>query len=164
MAALKRSALITGCSAGGIGEALALVFHERGFHVFATVRNPAKISSALSNAGNVHVLTLDVTSSESIAAAVKSVAGITGNGLDVLVNNSGGTILMPSLDTSIVEAQKVFDVNYWGPMAMLQAFAPLLIKSKGCVVNNTSANAYVPMPLMGNLEELYPIRESTNGE
>ena len=148
MASLRKSVLITGCSAGGIGAALAEVFTEKGYHVFATARNPSKISPTLSNAPSVTPLTLDVLSSESIAAAVERVTRETGGKLDVLVNNSGGGYIAPALDTSIEEGKKLFDLNVWAPLAMLQAFAPLLINAQGCIVNNSSANAYCPMPLM----------------
>ncbi|KAH6898234.1 short-chain dehydrogenase/reductase [Thelonectria olida] len=144
----RKSVLITGCSAGGIGAALAEVFHEKGYHVFATARSPSKISGTLSAAANVTVLTLDVLSSESIAAAVQSVEKETDGTLDVLVNNSGGGAIVPALDASIEDGKRLFDLNVWAPLAMLQAFAPLLIKAKGCVVNNSSANAYLAMPLM----------------
>ncbi|KAI9867944.1 MAG: hypothetical protein M1813_007766 [Trichoglossum hirsutum] len=148
MATSRKSVLITGCSAGGIGAGLAEVFQENGYHVFATLRNPSKVSQTLSNAANVTVLTLDVLSSESIAAAVESVKRETSGKLDVLVNNSGGGIFAPALDTPIEEGKKLFDLNFWAPMAMLQAFAPLLIKAKGCIVNNTSASSFIPMPFM----------------
>ena len=140
--------LITGCSSGGIGAALAEVFHEKGYHVFATVRNPSKISQSLASAPKVTTLTLDVLSSESIAASVEAVKKETGGKLDVLVNNSGGGLFMPALDVSIEQGKKLFDLNFWAPLAMLQAFAPLLIKAKGCVVNNSSANAHLPMGFM----------------
>jgi NAD(P)-dependent dehydrogenase (short-subunit alcohol dehydrogenase family) len=148
MAPGLKSVLITGCSAGGIGAALAEAFQEKGYHVFATVRNPSKISQTLSSAANVTVLTLDVLSPESIAAAAESVKRITGGGLDVLVNNSGGGLTLPGLDVPIEEGKKLFDLNFWAPLAMLQAFAPLLIEAKGCLVNNSSANAHLPMPAM----------------
>ncbi|KAF4458541.1 short-chain dehydrogenase [Fusarium albosuccineum] len=148
MASLRKSVLITGCSKGGIGSALAEVFQEKGYHVFATVRNPSKISHSLSSAKNVTVLDLDVLSSGSIAAAVQSVKAATNGRLDVLVNNSGSTMVVPALDTSIDDAKKLFDLNFWAPMAMLQAFAPLLINAKGCIVNNTSVNGQVPMGFM----------------
>ncbi|TVY24502.1 Short-chain dehydrogenase cctT [Lachnellula hyalina] len=148
MASLRKSVLITGCSAGGIGAALAHVFQEKGYHVFASARNPTKIPATLSGAANVTSLTLDVLSPSSIAAAVDSVQRKTGSGLDVLINNSGGGYTVPALDASLVKGKELFELNFWAPLAMLQAFAPLLIKAKGCVVNNTSANAYIPMPLM----------------
>lgn len=113
-----------------------------------TLRNLSKIPETLSGAENVTILKLDVLSSESIAAAVESVSRETEGRLDVLVNNSGRGSIVPALDASIEEGKKLFDLNYWAPLAMLQAFAPLLIKAKGCVVNNSSANAYVPMASM----------------
>ena len=147
MPAIRKSVLITGCSAGGIGSALAEVFHERGYHVFATLRNTAKISQTLSSSDNVTVMKLDVLSSSSIASAVECVSRETDGKLDVLVNNSGQVLCMPALDTSIEEGRKLFDLNFWAPFNMFQAFAPLLIKAKGCIVNNTSANAVTPMGL-----------------
>ncbi|KIX95519.1 uncharacterized protein Z520_08639 [Fonsecaea multimorphosa CBS 102226] len=152
MASGLKSALITGCSAGGIGGGLAEAFHEHGYHVFATARAPSKISPSLANAPNVTVLTLDVLSTESIAAAVESVTRVTGGkGLDVLVNNSGKLMVMPGLDTAIEEAKGVFDTNYWAVLAMIQAFAPLLIKAKGYVVNNTSVSGLVPFGAFGSI-------------
>lgn len=163
MASLRKSVLITGCSAGGIGSALAEAFHEKDYHVFATLRTPSKISQTLSDAGNVSVLQLDVLSSESIAAAVESVKTTTGGKLDVLVNNSGQNLFAPALDTPIDEGKKLFDLNFWAPYLMVQAFAPLLIAAKGCIVNNTSANAQLPMPFMSKLSmclQLLPVAKS----
>lgn len=146
-----KSVLITGCSAGGIGAGLADAFHAKGYHVFATARTPSKISPSLAEARNVTVLTLDVLSPEEIAAAVGSVTRVTGGKLDVLVNNSGRIMVMPGLDVSIEEGKKVFDTNYWAVLAMIQAFAPLLIKAKGCVVNNTSVSGVVPFGAFGSI-------------
>jgi 1-acylglycerone phosphate reductase len=114
MASPRKSVLITGCSAGGIGAALAEVFHEKGYRVFATLRSPSKISQTLSSATNVTILTLDVLSSESIAAAVESVKAETGGRLDILVNNSGRVSFTPALDTSIEEGKKLFDLKLLG--------------------------------------------------
>lgn len=148
MAISRKFVLITGCSTGGIGAGLAEVFQEHGYHVFATLRNPAKLPPTLAKAANVTVLTLDVLSPESIVAAVKSVNRETGGKLDVLVNNSGRLLLTPGLDVKIEQGKELFELNFWAPLAMLQAFAPLLIEAKGCVVNNTSANAVAPFPLL----------------
>ncbi|KAK4112857.1 short-chain dehydrogenase/reductase [Canariomyces notabilis] len=148
MAYKTKSVLVTGCSAGGIGQAIAYAFHQKGYHVFATARTPSKIPSTLSSAPNVTVLELDVLSSDSIAEAVQSVSAKTGGRLDVLVNNAGQASVMPALDVDIDEAKKIFDLNFWAPLAMLQAFAPLLIEARGCLVNNTSASAVCPFPLM----------------
>lgn len=144
----RKSVLITGCSAGGIGAGLAEAFQQKGYHVFATLRNAAKLPTSLSKAPHVTVLILDVLSVESIAAAVHSVKKETGGRLDVLVNNSGQNLVMPALDMKIEDGRKLFDLNFFAPLAVLQAFAPLLIEARGCVVNQSSAAGYLPMPFL----------------
>jgi 1-acylglycerone phosphate reductase len=79
--------LITGCSEGGIGDAIAQEFFQRGYRVFATARQLNKVQH-LKELG-LDVLSLDVTSSSSIEEVVAHVHSETGGTLDVLVNNSG---------------------------------------------------------------------------
>lgn len=91
------------------------------------------------------MLTLDVISPADIASAVDAVKKKTGGRLHVLVNNSGRFEAMPALDTSGEEGKKLFDLNFWAPLAMIQAFAPLLIEARGCVVNVSSVAAVLPL-------------------
>ncbi|KAI2468849.1 oxidoreductase [Annulohypoxylon bovei var. microspora] len=144
---VKRSVLVTGCSEGGIGHALAKEFQARGLHVFATARSLSKIAS-LESIPNITLLSLDVTSPESIAAAASAVSTATGGKLDYLVNNSGFQVLNPLLDFDLKQARDMFEVNVFGAIATVQAFAPLLISAKGCVVNMTSIAALMPPPWM----------------
>jgi 1-acylglycerone phosphate reductase len=143
-----RSVLITGCSAGGIGSALAEVFQKHDLLVFATARTLSKISH-LQNLPNVVLFTLDVTSPASIAAAVETVKAKTNGKLDYLVNNSGVSYVMPMIDVDIEEAKKMFDVNFWGVIAMTRAFAPLVISAKGCIIINSSISGVLVVPWMG---------------
>ncbi|RDW59445.1 hypothetical protein BP6252_12532 [Coleophoma cylindrospora] len=143
----KKSVLITGCSVGGIGDALAQCFHRRKFRVFATARDLSKVAH-LKEMG-MDVLELDVVDTESIKRAVKHVSSATGNTLDYLVNNSGCTYGMPLLDVDIATAQAMFDTNVFGVLRMTQDFAPLLIQSKGMIINISSVAAYVPSPFTG---------------
>ncbi len=53
---------------------------------------------------------------------------------------------MPFSDVSIPEAKKIFDLNVWAYLAVAQAFLPLLLKSKGMIVNNTSVAGSVTLP------------------
>lgn len=95
-------------------------------------------------------LPLDVTSSESITAAVGSVKTLTGSDrLDFLVNNSGMGYHIPLIDTNMDEARRMFDVNFWSVLEMIKAFAPLLIAAKGTIVNNASCAAVTPVPYQG---------------
>lgn len=82
-----KTVLITGCSAGGIGEALAKGFHKKGLRVFATARNLAKVAEL--KALGLDIIQLDVVDDESVKRAVETVKQATGGKLDFLVNNSG---------------------------------------------------------------------------
>lgn len=146
--AKERTILITGCSANGIGAVLALTLARKGHRVFATARNTSKIPSELSSLPNVTVLSLDVSSKESVAEAAKTVEEA-GHGLDVLVNNAGLGYTMPVLDVDIDKAQNLYNANVWGIVRTVQAFAAQLIKSKGRVVNMSSVGAVVNTPWIG---------------
>ncbi|TGO83768.1 hypothetical protein BPOR_0595g00040 [Botrytis porri] len=121
-----KTVLITGCSEGGIGDALAKTFHQQGLRVFATARNLAKIEH-LKKLG-LDTFSLDVTDSTSIKEAVNAVTLKIGGKLDFLVNNSGAY-------SEVSLAQKMFDINVFALVAVTRAFSPLLISSKGTVIN-----------------------------
>lgn len=152
----RRTILITGCSADGIGAVLALTLAKQGHRIFATARNASKIPFELSNLPNVSIITLDVSSKESVAEAAKTVEEA-GHCLDVLVNNAGFGYTMPILDVDIDEAQNLYNANVWGVVRTVQAFAGQLIKSKGRVVNMSSVGAVVNTPWIGKCN-LIPCR------
>jgi NAD(P)-dependent dehydrogenase (short-subunit alcohol dehydrogenase family) len=83
----KQSVLITGCSKNGIGDALAQRFLSRGFLVFATARNVAKIQH-LKDQG-CEIMALDVTDEKSVLEAVEHVSEKAGGKLHYLINNAG---------------------------------------------------------------------------
>ncbi|KAF2108438.1 hypothetical protein BDV96DRAFT_616274 [Lophiotrema nucula] len=143
-----KTVFITGCTDGGIGNALAKVLHERGFHIFAGVRDLKKIP-ALKDLPHVTPVILDVTKADQIKAAVKTVADATGGKLDVLINNAAINNFMPLLDERLDTIRGLFEVNFIGPIAITQAFAPLLIEAKGLAVFITSIAGYINTPYMG---------------
>lgn len=143
-----QSVLITGCSDDGIGYGLALTFQQRGYLVFATTRDTKKMSK-LEGLPNVVLLALDVTQTDQIAAAAKAVSEKTGGTLDYLINNAGRNHFMPILDEDLNKTRAIYETNVWGPVAVTQAFAPLLIKAKGQVVFITSIAGYLNGPWMG---------------
>ncbi|KIY00619.1 uncharacterized protein Z520_03282 [Fonsecaea multimorphosa CBS 102226] len=168
----RKTVLITGCSAHGLGHALAIAFHDAGLRVFATARNPDKMTGLRER--GIECLPLDVLDEESIKSCVESVRGLTRRDgedegrLDCLVNNAGGGYNMPVADISIPEAKALFDLNVWSCIAVTQAFLPLLInaakpitttnpssprisKSKShpppsLILNNTSVSSVEPTP------------------
>ncbi|KAE8442472.1 hypothetical protein EG329_003315 [Mollisiaceae sp. DMI_Dod_QoI] len=142
----QKTVLITGCSDGGLGAALAGAFHEAGYRVFATARNPSKMASL--KVMGIETLTLDVMSEESISACVSEVSKLSGGTLNVLVNNAGAQYNMPISDLSIPEAKKIFDLNVWSCISTIQAFIPLLMNAKdgAMVVNHTSVGSIAGLP------------------
>ncbi|KAJ7459513.1 NAD(P)-binding protein [Mycena galericulata] len=133
-----RSVLITGCSPGGIGHALAKEYHSKGLRVIATARKPAALTD-LAVLG-LETLELDVTKIESVKAVREQVEAMTGGTLDIL-----GTV--PATDVDIDEVKDVFEVNVFGVMRMVQEFAPLLIASgDGRIVNIGSIVGVMPYP------------------
>ncbi|OQE36158.1 hypothetical protein PENCOP_c012G04878 [Penicillium coprophilum] len=141
---MARTVLITGCSDGGLGASLALAFHTAGLKVYATARNPAKLGQVAS--AGIETLTLDVLSSESIKHAGSKLPN-----LDILVNNAGAEYLMPVADVDIVDAKRVFDLNFWSYIQVTQAFLPLLLKSPhgGLIVNQSSVGSVAVLPFQG---------------
>ncbi|KAE8154394.1 hypothetical protein BDV25DRAFT_126495 [Aspergillus avenaceus] len=143
-----KTILITGCSAHGIGAALAIALARKGHHIFATARNISKIPDTLKCLSNVTTLQLDVTSATSISEAVRTVESH-GQCLDILVNNAGAGYTIPLLDANLDTAQQVYDTNVWGVLRMIQGFGSLLVKSGGRVVNISSVGGVVHTPWIG---------------
>ena len=144
----EKTVLITGCSDGGLGAAMAKAYHARGFRVFATLRNTAK-AGVLGETEGIDILELEVTSDESVRQCVETVENLTGGSLDVLVNNAGMGGAMPLLDVSIDHAKKIYDTNVWAVLRMAQAFAPMLVKAKGVMCNISSVNSELVFAWMG---------------
>lgn len=141
----RRTVLITGCTNGSAGNALCREFHSRGFHVFATSRRLDSMSN-LKDMDNITLLSLDVTSLDSIRKARDQVAAQVGKaGLDLLVNNAGIAGTVPALDHNMDQARAMFETNVFGLMSMVQEFISLLLLSEqACIVNVGSTAALVP--------------------
>ncbi|KAL5321396.1 hypothetical protein ACEPPN_009354 [Leptodophora sp. 'Broadleaf-Isolate-01'] len=140
------SALVTGCSEGGLGDGIVRAFQKRGIHVFATARNLSSLVH-FKDLANITCLRLDVTSPESIAAAVQQVkSSDKGSGrLKYLVNNAGVGLVGPLLDGKGVSAEEraVFETNLWGPLAVIRAFVPIMVESSGGTLVNIGSSAGV---------------------
>lgn len=137
-----RTVLITGCSEGGIGDALAQEFYRRGLSVFASARNLAKIRH-LESLG-INTVELDVSDRQSIQHAVNAVTEITGGALDILVNNAGAGYGAPLAESDLDLSRQMFEANFFGRAAVTQAFIPALIRSKGTIINIGSIAAVYP--------------------
>ncbi len=132
--------LVTG-SSSGYGLAIARHFHERGWTVIATMRDP--VAAILPASERLRILPLDVTEPGSIARAIEDAGPI-----DVLVNNAGIGVVGAFEATPMAVVRKVFEANTFGTMAMTQAVIPQMRERRaGVVVNITSSATLAPMPL-----------------
>ena len=109
----RKSVLITGCSAGGIGSALVEAFQKRNLHVFATARDLSKMTH-LDGLPNMTLLPLDPTSVLNVQTAFETVQAHIGGTLDYLVNNADQMIVTPTLNFDIKIVKKLYDINVWG--------------------------------------------------
>lgn len=132
--------LITGTSSG-YGLETARHFLANGWNVIAAMRTPN--ADVLPRSDNLRILQLDVTSDDSIAAAVKAAGQI-----DVLVNNAGIGVVGAFEATPMAHIRKVFDTNTLGTMAMVQAVIPQMRERRsGAIINVTSSVTLAAMPL-----------------
>lgn len=140
--------LITGCSDGGIGSALALEFCDCGFTVVATSRS-LETMKRFEGHQYIAVLALDLLSEESIKEAVASVMALYGR-IDILVNNAGMPCTAPLVEVPIAIVDQVYRTNYLGPIMMIQAVVPHMVaKGKGKIVNVSSIAVYATGPFTG---------------
>ena len=148
------SVLITGCSTGfGLDAAVAAA--QRGWNVYATMRNLAKrdaLDAAVAAAGVgslVDVLPLDVTDDESVDQCVKEVLTRTGGTLDAVVNNAGIALGGTFEDVPEDDVRRVFETNVFGVMRVTRAVLPTMrARGRGRVVIVSSDSAFWGAPGM----------------
>ena len=142
---MPQTVLITGCSSG-IGKATAELFFNEGWNVVATMPDPSKWRGTVSE--RLLVSALDVGDPASIAAALAAVTARF-NRVDCVVNNAGQALLSVVETTPIEEAQRIFDINLFGPMRVMQAVLPHFRQhGGGRFVNLSSGSAITPDPFM----------------
>ncbi|KAK1290614.1 11-beta-hydroxysteroid dehydrogenase 1A [Acorus calamus] len=144
----KPVVLITGCSEGGIGHALAGAFAAADCLVVATVRSRKSVGT-LEGDPRVFVQELDVSSDESVRSALSNVIHRFGR-VDVVVNNAGIHCVGPLAEIPLSAVERVFDTNVYGPMRLIQAVVPhMASRKKGKIVNVGSIAALAPGPWAG---------------
>jgi NAD(P)-dependent dehydrogenase (short-subunit alcohol dehydrogenase family) len=123
-----KTALVTGANRG-IGKAIVLSLLQHGAaRVYAAVRDPSSTRELEASApGQVLPIRIDLTQPDTIHAAAAQHTDV-----QLLINNAG--ILQPArlLDPEAITAlQKELDVNVFGMLRIVQAFAPVLAKNGG---------------------------------
>jgi len=141
-----RAVLVTGASSG-LGLRMTEVLAGHGYFVFAGARDSADLRR-LDAMDNVAAVRLDVTVQNEIDAAVATIR-TAGRGLYGLVNNAGVVVAGPLIEMPERDMMLELDVNLLGPYRVTKAFAPLLIESRGRVLNTSSLSGIVSGPFLG---------------
>jgi len=142
----QRAVLVTGASSG-IGRKVTEYLASHGYFVYAGARSQKDLDD-LNAIKNVQSLRLDVTVPADISAAVAMVTKA-GRGLYGVVNNAGVVVVAPLIEAEEKDLDYIFGVNLYGPYRITKAFAPMILESKGRVVNISSLNGIVASPMIG---------------
>ncbi|SFU04260.1 NADP-dependent 3-hydroxy acid dehydrogenase YdfG [Pseudovibrio denitrificans] len=142
---MSNTILITGASSG-IGKSTAKYFHDKGWNVIATMRQPEN-EEELTKLNNTLVTRLDVTDEASIEAAISE--GIARFGkIDVLLNNAGYGAYGPLEAFSMDKIRRQFETNVIGLIAVTKGVLPHLRANKsGTIVNISSIGGQMTFPL-----------------
>lgn len=143
-------ALVTGANRG-IGKAIVEELLSRGASkVYAAARNPASLEGLVKEHGDrVVPIALDVTDADRVARLAAETPDVT-----LVVNNAGavGTRLGAQVtDPDVLEGARLeMEVNYFGPLHVTQALAPVLGRNGGgTLVNVASVVALTAFPMVG---------------
>ncbi|HSS65828.1 MAG TPA: SDR family oxidoreductase [Gammaproteobacteria bacterium] len=142
-----RSVIITGCSSG-IGLCVAEGLRSRGYRVFATARREADVQRLAGD--GFESIRLDLSNSESIAAALEEILDRTENRLYALFNNGGygqpGAV--EDLTTEVLRAQ--FETNFFGWHELTRRILPVMrAQGEGRIIQNSSVLGFITLKFRG---------------
>jgi NAD(P)-dependent dehydrogenase (short-subunit alcohol dehydrogenase family) len=147
--AVKGCILVTG-AASGIGRATALLLAKRGFGVYATYATDKSQMELekLREVGGIEAFKLDITNDGDVASAVDFIEE---KGIDLLalINNAGIFSPGPLMEYPVERLIEQYNVNVFGTHRLTKALFPLLLKSKGRIVNISSVAGFVATPFSG---------------
>jgi len=153
--AMKNPTILVTGAATGLGKEMALFLAQRGFHVYATMRD-VKHSEGLATAAldrkvQLRILPLDVMDMDSIQQAVRTIVAETG-GIGAVINNAGIGLRGYFEDLEEEEIRQVFDANVLSVMRVTRAVLPhmreagagriLFISSIGGRIGSLGVSAY----------------------
>ena len=134
---------ITGCSSG-FGREFVRAALAHGFRVLATARDPKKLGDLIAGREDkAKVLALDVTNADQIKRAVSEAERTFGR-IDVLVNNAGYGYLAAVEEGEEKDIRAIFDTNFFGVVAMIQAVLPgMRARRHGYIINIASVGGVI---------------------
>jgi len=150
MAENRKTVVITGASSG-IGRACVSQMSGVGWLVFATVRKTSD-RDLLRSEKNVYPVMMDVQDAATISRAAAEIRSqLNGGGLDGLVNVAGIGMVRPLEYAPMADVRDIYEINFFGQLATIQAFCGMLRKKQGRIVNITSVGVNLAIPFGGLL-------------
>lgn len=145
---LKDKVVVVTGAGSGMGREITLELVRRGAKVAAVDMHQMSVQETVDLAGvSVAAFTLDVTDRAAVANLPAKIRAVLGE-VDILINNAG--IIQPFIpiqDLTFEQAEKVMNVNFYGPFSMIKAFLPgLLARPEAHILNVSSMGAYAPVP------------------
>lgn len=143
-----RVVVVTGASMG-IGEALARSCARRGAKLALAARSPDRLEKLASELGGRAIaIQADVTQYAGRTHIVEQTLASLGR-IDVLVNNAGAGMYASTEATDPDEVRRLFELNVFAPLELVQAVLPHMKKTGGQIVNVSSVAGHVGLPFMG---------------
>jgi len=149
----RGAVLISGCSSG-IGRHAAFELAKEGYTVFTGVRKTKDFESLTAEAksltlkGKIVPIILEVTKQQDIDKAFEEISKfLSAEKLPfvALINNAGVSTRGPVETMDFNKARQVFDINYWGALALTQKFLPLIRRDKGRILFVSSVMGVLSM-------------------
>jgi NAD(P)-dependent dehydrogenase (short-subunit alcohol dehydrogenase family) len=150
----RKTVVITGASRG-IGHATAKCFLDRGWRIITCSREDAPPECKRDPNWTLH-FPADLAEKDSLEAFIERVLDTVGDDpIHALVNNAGVSPKLPykerlgCLNADIDGWRHVFDLNFYAPLILSRAFATILHRGKGAIVNITSIAGHSIHPFAG---------------
>lgn len=136
---MARTWIITGCSAGGIGEGIARAVLEHGDNAVVTARTAEKVAGIVADFPQAALaVALDVADQASIDAAYEAAMERFGQ-VDVLVNNAGYCYRSSVEEADPAGVAAMFDANFFGAVALIKKVLPAMRERRGGAIVNVSS-------------------------
>ncbi len=148
-----KNIIITG-SSSGFGLKATKDFADKGYQVFATMRNPqgknAQVKTELeAYSSHIKVVNMDVTNDVSVKEAMANILEQAKN-IDILINNAGIMYIGITEAYSVDQAKLQMETNYYGAIRTIQAVLPNMRKAgSGLIINTSSLVGRMSPPFFG---------------